>query len=103
MIVVGIIAIALSIAVPSFTRMTSVSRRTVCINNLRKITAAVEQWAFENNIPNGTKPTASQEDDMYKYLAGGKPACPSGGEYAINPVGENPQVQCTLESEGHKI
>lgn len=104
MIVVAIIAIALSIAIPNFFRMSVISKRTVCINNLRKITAAVEQWAIDNNIPSGANLSSQQEEDLYKnYLRGGKPACPSGGEYTISAVGANPQAQCTDESEGHKI
>ena len=104
MIVVAIIAIVLSIAIPNFFNMNVISKRTVCINNLKKITAAVEQWAIDNNISSGTTMTSQQEDDLYNnYLRGGKPKCPSGGEYVINPVNANPQVQCTDEDEGHKL
>ncbi|MDD5428097.1 MAG: prepilin-type N-terminal cleavage/methylation domain-containing protein [Candidatus Omnitrophica bacterium] len=104
MIVVAIIAIALSIAIPNFFRMSSVSKKTVCINNMKKITAAVEQWAIDNNVSASTAIDAQQESYIYdNYLRGGKPACPSGGEYVINPAGSNPQVQCTYEDEGHKI
>ena len=104
MIVVAIIAIALAIAIPNFIRISSVSKRTVCINNLRKITSAVEQWAIDNNISSGANITTTQESDIYaNYLRTGKPKCPSGGEYLLNPVGANPQVQCTDETEGHKI
>ena len=104
MIVVAIIAIALSIAIPNYFRMSEISKRTVCINNLRKITAAVEQWAIDNNIASGANIGSQQEDDIYNnYLRGGKPKCPSGGDYVMNPVGANPQVQCTDEQEGHKL
>ena len=104
MIVVAIVAIVLSIAIPNFFNMNAISKRTVCINNLTKITAAVEQWAIDNNIPNGANITSQQENDIYNnYFIGGKPTCPSGGEYVINAVGTNPQVQCTDEAEGHKI
>ena len=104
MVVIAIIAIALAIAIPSFFHATAISKRTVCINNLRKITAAVEQWSIDNNIPNGANLTPQQEEDLYgNYFRGGKPTCPSGGEYIINTVGANPQVQCTYEDEGHKL
>ena len=104
MIVVAIIAVVLSIAIPNLFHADTVSKRTASINNLVKITAAVEQWAIDNNIPTGTNITSQQEEDIYNnYLRGGKPQCPSGGEYVINPVGANPQVQCTDEAEGHKI
>ncbi|MDD5137056.1 MAG: prepilin-type N-terminal cleavage/methylation domain-containing protein [Candidatus Omnitrophica bacterium] len=104
MIVVAIIAIALAIAIPNFVRISSISKRTVCINNLKKISAAVDQWAIDNNIRSGTNLTPEQESDVYNnYLRSGKPKCPSAGEYLLNPVGANPQVQCTDEQEGHKI
>jgi len=104
MIVCAIIAIALAIAIPNYFHMTDVSKRTVCINNLRKITSAVEQYAIDNNIPGGASLSSQQEADLYaSYLHGGKPICPGGGDYTINAVGVNPQVQCSKESEGHSI
>ena len=103
MIVVAIIAIAISIAIPNFFHISVISKRTVCINNLKKITAALEQWAIDNSVSTGVSVTPQDEDYIYKnYLRGGKPKCPSGGDYSINTVGANPQVQCTDEGEGHK-
>ena len=104
MIVVAIIAVVLSIAIPNLFHANTISKRTVCINNLVKITAAVEQWALDNSISNGTALSSQQEDDLFSnYLRGGKPKCPAGGSYIINPVGATPQVQCTDEAEEHKI
>ena len=93
LVVVAIIAVVLSIAIPNLFHADTISKRTACINNLVKITAAVEQWALDNNIPNGSNITSQQENDIYNnYLRGGKPTCPSGGDYILNPVGANPQV-----------
>jgi len=104
MIVVAIIAIVVAIAMPNLFHMSDVSKRTVCINNLRKITAAVDQWAIDNNATSGTSLTSQQEDELYSdYLHSGKPKCPSGGTYTINPIGSNPQVTCSNEEEGHKL
>jgi len=104
MIVVAIIAIALSIVIPNFFHASEISKTTVCINNLKKITTAVDQWALDKGIVSGANLTPQQEDEVYTtYFRGGKPKCPSDGEYVINPVGANPQVQCTCEAEGHKI
>lgn len=104
MIVVAIIAIALAIAIPNFFRMSSISKQTVCINNLKKITAAVEQWAIDNNITSGAGISTEQEDSMYaNYIRNGKPKCPSGGDYVLSAVGSNPQVRCTYEDEGHRL
>lgn len=104
MIVVAIISIALAIAIPNFFRMSSISKKTVCVNNLRNITAAIEQWAIDNDISPGTNISGQQEGLIYdNYLRAGKPRCPSGGDYVVSTLGANPQVQCTYEGEGHRI
>jgi len=104
MIVVAIIAIALSIAVPNYLTIAKISRKTVCVNNLKKILASVEQYCIEHNVDAGTKLGSQQEDDIYaNYLRGGEPACPSGGEYTIETIGSNPQVRCTKEDDGHLL
>ena len=104
MVVVAIIATVLAIVIPNLFRMLSVSKQTVCIANLKKIVTAVEQFSIDNHIPTGTSLSQQQEGEVYdNYLRGGKPKCPSGGEYVINPVDSDPQVQCTREDEGHKL
>lgn len=99
MIVVAIIAIIFAIALPNYLTSSSLSKKTICINNLKQIDSAIDQWAAENGISNGTEPAK----DVYNYVKGGKPACPSGGVYTLYPVGNNPQVGCSLENEGHKL
>lgn len=60
----------------------------VCINNLRMIDAAKQQWALENHKPAGTLLTAA---DLAPYLKGqALPSCPAGGVYTLNPVGLTP-------------
>jgi len=104
MTVLAIIAIAISIAIPNFFKMSEISKRTVCINNLRKITAAVEEWALEKNIMSGTSISPTQQEDIYgNYFRGGTPKCPGGGQYMFKEVGDNPQVYCTEEDKGHKL
>jgi hypothetical protein len=78
---------------------TSQENRDACINNLRQIDAAINQWALENGKPNGTTPKAS---DLLPYLRNGKlPACPDGGKYTLHPVGSTPQVTCSVT--GHEL
>lgn len=104
MIVVAIIAIALSIAIPNYLTISKISKKTVCMNNLKKILAAVEQYCVEHNTDVGMKLSPGQEDDIYtNYLKDGKPICPSGGEYTIETIGSNPQVRCTKEDDGHAL
>jgi len=103
-IVVAILAILTSIALPNYLSSGKISAKNVCINNLKQIDGAVERWALDNNILTGTVLSSGQEDEIYSYIDGGKPKCPSGGEYTICAVGSNPQARCGRENdEGHKL
>ncbi len=57
----------------------------LCINNLRQIEGAKQQWALENGKPKGAIFIAA---DLFPYLRTNTlPACPAGGIYTLNPVG----------------
>ena len=59
-----------------------------CINNLRLIDGAKQQWALERQKPVGSLLTAA---DLAPYLKSSSlPACPAGGVYTLNPVGIPP-------------
>jgi hypothetical protein len=74
-----------------------VQQRNACINNLRQIDAAKNEFALEKGKANGAVVT---EDDLKPYLPGGNfPKCPSGGTYTIGKVGEN--VTCSIP--GHVL
>ena len=88
MIVVAIIGLLAAIAVPNFAQARQNARRSNCINNLRLIDAAKQQFALENNVDETTTPASS---DLLAYLKGGAmPTCPANGTYAINAVSDNP-------------
>ncbi len=62
--------------------------RNACINNLRQLDAAKQQWALEKNKTAVAVPTAQ---DLAAYFKEGVlPVCPSGGSYSLNAVGELP-------------
>ena len=67
------------------------SQRNACINNLRQLDAAKNQWALEKGKTTGA---AATEADIKPYIkldaAGNLPKCPAGGKYTIGKVGENP-------------
>ena len=48
MIVVAIIGLLAAIAIPNFVRARTTSQQNACINNLRQLDGAVQQWALEN-------------------------------------------------------
>ena len=49
MIVVAIIGLLAAIAVPNFLNARQSSRQATCVNNLRQLAAAQDQWALETN------------------------------------------------------
>jgi chromosome segregation ATPase len=74
--------------------------RKTCINNLRQIDAAKNQWALENNKAEGAVPTAQDIAPYIKLDADGNiPGCPSGGTYTIGAVGILP----TCSIPGHAL
>jgi len=103
MIVVAVIAILLSVAVPNYYKSGKTASRNACIANLRQIDGAMELWAINNNIPTGAVPGSSQEEEIYNYIDGGKPECPSDGEYSIHAISVYPQVTCSREEEKHRL
>jgi len=71
--------------------------RNQCINNLRQIDAAKNQWALENNKSADAVPTAQ---DLLPYFPNNIfPVCPSGGTYTIGSVGVLP----TCSIPGHAL
>ena len=103
MVAVVIIGIILAIALPSYFKSSRTSQKAVCIANLEKIDAAIDQWALENHMPAGTAIAESEEAIYSNYVRGGRPKCPAGGEYTVHTVGAKPQVTCSKEDEGHRL
>jgi hypothetical protein len=71
-----------------------------CINNLRMIDGAKQQWALEKNKTPNDIP---QPQDLLPYLGpnanGIFPQCPGGGRYTINAVNKAP----TCSIPGHAL
>jgi hypothetical protein len=67
------------------------SNAWACINNMRQIEAAKNEWALEQGKTNGTAVTT---DDITPYIQLNRyskiPPCPSGGTYTIGKIGELP-------------
>ena len=64
------------------------AQANACINNLRLIAGAKEQWALEHSKPAGALLTMA---DLVPYFKGNAaPTCPAGGIYTLNPVGLAP-------------
>ena len=93
MIVVAIIGLLAAIAIPSFVKARNTSQQNACINNLRQIDSAKEQWAMAAHKKKGDAVT---KNDIDEYIKGGAPqTCPGGGTYTYNPIGTAPTCDIT--------
>src|ERR1043165_938410 len=102
MIVVAIIGLLVSVAIPNFVHARTVAQQNACINNLRQIDGAAQTWALENNKP----PTDPYPLSMVKpYLKldskGNIPSCPAGGLYNQDTTYVSSAPTCTWSTVGH--
>ena len=94
MIVVAIIGLLAAIAIPNFIKARTTAQKNACINNLRQIDGAIQQWALENK--QGATATV-KFTDISGYLKNAV-ICPSGGtafsdSYSIVDVQTKPTCQ----------
>ncbi len=98
MIVVAIIGLLAAIAIPNFIKARATSQMNACINNLRQIDAAANQFALEQGKKTGD--TFTWPTDLTPYIklnsSSSIPSCPANGTYAISVVGNTPT--CTLST-----
>ncbi|MDX1933703.1 MAG: prepilin-type N-terminal cleavage/methylation domain-containing protein [Capsulimonadales bacterium] len=96
MIVVLIIGVLLSIALPNFAQAREKSRRNSCISNLVQIQGAKEQWVIDTRKNSSQIPTSAELFGPDQYIRSA-PSCPSGGTYTIRRVSLHPI--CTFEND----
>jgi prepilin-type N-terminal cleavage/methylation domain-containing protein len=100
MIVVAIIGLLAAIAIPNFVKARATSQANACINNLRQIDAAAQQFALEQGKTTGA--TINFPGDLTPYIklnsANSIPPCPAGGTYSDPSVGSTPT--CSLAGTG---
>ena len=102
MIVVAIIGLLAAIAIPNFVRARESAQQNACINNLRQIDGAKQQYALENRLQGNA--TCGQTE-LTPYLGRGgntvsNIVCPSGGtgidfaaSYTLNVITTAPVCQ----------
>jgi len=114
MIVVAIIGLLAAIAIPNFVRARTTSQQNACINNLRQIDGAKQQWALEFKAAASATPQLS---NIQPYLGRGAlgtaPTCPAyaaatfATSYGINDLQTSPA--CLImpgvagDSTGHHL
>src|SRR5205809_6004270 len=88
MIVVAIIGLLAAIAIPNFVRARNTAQRNTCINNLRQIDGAKQQWALEFKKSDTDSPAST---DVQNYIKNNLyPTCPAGGTYTVGLVNTDP-------------
>ena len=84
--------------IPNLLRASAKSQATACINNLRQIDTAVQQFAVEAKKHVGD--IITYPDDLTPYIhlnpQGKIPSCPAGGTYSLTTVGSVPSALCSL-------
>ena len=102
MIVVAIISLLASIAVPSYTKAREGAYKATCINNLQKIDGAMHLWSLEQKKDERQPVTYS---DIRSYLKG-LVVCPAGGKsfedsYTLT-IADTPPT-CRRRPDIHKL
>lgn len=106
MIVVAIIGLLVAIAIPNFVRARRNTRKNLCINNLRLLTHAVEQYAIEYGAGDDTAPTPAiiwGTDTSYIENTLECPEGIAGDAYAIPNVGNDAACPNVGEFDEHVL
>ena len=92
MIVVAVIGMLASVAVPGFIQAMQSSRVSSCLNNLRIIATAKNQAAMMDGLSDTDVPTTTQLSPYLKTVnaSTGLPTEPTNGTYSINAVSVQP-------------
>ena len=108
MIVVAIIGLLAAIAIPNFVHARSTSQQNACINNLRQIDGAKQQWALETKQATTATPN---DANIQPYLGRGSngslPSCPLDAtstfdtSYTVGTLGVPPL--CNISPTNHVL
>ena len=103
MIVVAIIGLLAAIAIPNFIKARTTAQMNACINNLRQIDGAEQQWALETKQAAAAVPTYP---DVSGYMRNAV-VCPAGGaaatfasSYTLVAVGGPGKPTCIIVPNG---
>lgn len=102
LVVTFILILGSAIAVPNYFKARTTACKNSCINNLRQLDGAKEQYALEKKLEPAHIISAEEEKLVYQYVKGGEPKCPGGGHYILNPIGSPPTCD-SLREGGHSL
>ena len=102
MIVVAIIGLLATIAIPNFVRARLKAQQSACINNLRQIDGAKQTWALENKASQTATPVlANVQPYLGRGATGTAPTCPADSastfatSYSLNDLSTAPACLVT--------
>jgi hypothetical protein len=101
------LALALAVIIPNLVHpiASGGGYPAACINNLRQIDAAANQFALENHLTNGSP--INFPSDLTPYIKLNKdwkiPSCPQGGVYQLTKVGEKPTCSLGKTDPAHVL
>src|ERR1700749_3905574 len=97
MIVVAIIGLLATIAIPNFVRARLKAQQSACINNLRQLDGAKQTWALENKAgPTAVPQATSIQPYLGRGASGTLPTCPADSSstfatsYSLNDLSTAP-------------
>jgi hypothetical protein len=100
---VAVFVIAAIVAVlPAFIRARTTSALNACVNNMRQIDAAKQQWMLENSKTTNDIPSwGAVRPYLGRGTEGEIPRCPQGGTYILGRVDEPPR--CSIGGPSHSL
>lgn len=102
MIVILIIGILMTIAVPQFIKARMSSLQKVCVANLREMEYGKELYAADLKLANGAPCTLNDLWPAYlKSIA--FPDCPGGGTYTVGAIGDTPTCSLSAAPNLHTL
>jgi hypothetical protein len=95
-----------AIAIPNFVHARTQAQMNACINNLRQIDGAKQEWALENKQQSTATPASNNiQPYMGRGSAGSLPSCPLtnnfANSYTINALTTAPT--CQIDTVNHVL
>jgi hypothetical protein len=102
-VLVGLAIVAAALLI----RATTVPSTAPCVNRLRLIDSAKQQWALEFSKPTNAVPSWNDilgylpSDWTNRWWSNGMAVCPEGGTYTLGRVGDPPK--CSIGGQRHSL